>query len=95
MPVGVDDAEQLVAEHELRAAVGRHAEDALGDLSIGAADADLQYAQEQLAVARAHGGNVGDMCRPGGAWSGDEPLHRQLECGSSTAPSEAELTSAR
>ena len=77
MAVAVDDAEQLVTEHELGVTVGRHAEHALGDLPVGAAHADLEHTQQQLAGARVRARQLGDMRRPGNARSGDEPLHRQ------------------
>ena len=54
MAVALDDAEQLVPEHE-RAAVGGHAEEALGDLAVGAADADLEHAQQHAVAGSGSG----------------------------------------
>ena len=52
-PVSVtfDECERLVAEHELLRVVGRDTEDPFRDLAVGAADADLEHA-EQDAVSR-------------------------------------------
>ena len=44
VPVAVDDAEELVAEHEHVVARWGDAEEALGDLPVGAADTDLERA---------------------------------------------------
>ena len=77
MPTVGDDAEQLVTEHELGSAVGRHTEHALGDLPVGAAHADLEYLQQQLAGAGPHRGHLGDPRRVGGSGTGDETLHGQ------------------
>ena len=77
MTVALDHAEQLVAEHEPVAVVRRDPEGALGDLAIGAADADLQRPQEHLARAGPRVRHLGDggAVRPAG--SGDEGLHAQ------------------
>ena len=40
--VALDPAEELVAEHEQLVALGRYAEQPLGDLPVGTADADLE-----------------------------------------------------
>ena len=58
VPVALDDAEELVAEDEPLAPARRHAEQPLGDLAVGAADADLERAQEHLAGP---GRGVGDL----------------------------------
>ena len=74
-PVALDDAEQLVAEHEPLLAFGRHAEQPLGDLAVGPADADLERAQQQLAAGCLRLGDVGDLGRVRLARRGDERLH--------------------
>jgi len=77
LPVALDDAEQLVTEHELGVTIGWHAEHAFGDLSVGAAHTDLEHPQQQLARVRMHRRHLGDVRRVGNPGTGDEPLHRQ------------------
>ena len=63
MAVPLDPAEELVPEHEHVLAVRRDAEVALGDLSVGAADADLERPHRHLALAHRLRRDVGDARR--------------------------------
>ena len=76
--VALDPAEQLVAEHEPVLAVGRDAEQALGDLAVGAADADLERAHEHR--SRRVGGlrHVGHLRRVLASGDRDQALHRVI-----------------
>jgi hypothetical protein len=60
--ISLDDADCLVTEHEQRLAFGWDAEEAFGDLAVGAADAHFERAHEHFALACRHGRNVFDMC---------------------------------
>ncbi len=77
MAVALDDAEELVAEHQALAAFGGHAEAALGDLAVRAADAHLERPQQELARGRARIGQLGDRRGAAFARSGDEAQHAQ------------------
>ena len=74
--VALDDAEELVAEHQRVAARRSYAEDALGDLAVGAADADLQGAEEDLALGRRGSGTSATAVLCG--WSGMTTRPRTL-----------------
>src|SRR3954451_16100332 len=63
VPVPLDDGERLVPEHEQPLVLGCDPEQALGDLPVGAADADLERADEHLALTRVHAGDVLDARR--------------------------------
>jgi hypothetical protein len=58
--ISLDDGQCLVAEHEQWVAFGWDPEQALRDLSVGAAHADLERADENFPLARLHGRNVFD-----------------------------------
>ena len=73
--VGHDLREQLMAQHQLLLALGRVAEPARGDLAVGAADADLERAQQQLARLRGGSGHLADAGRSRPARRGDERHH--------------------
>ena len=90
MAVPLDDAEELVAEHELTAS-GRDPEETLGDLAVGAADADLEWAQRHLAWVNVVGADLGDSRRPGLTGPREERQRHARR----TAPSEADATSTR
>ena len=68
--VGLDPCQQLVAEDELLLAVGRDAEQALGDLAVGAAHPDAHGPQQDLVRRRDDVGDLGDPrgVRAGRAW---------------------------
>ena len=53
MSVPLDDAEELMTEHEQVVTFRRHAEEAFGDLPVGAADADLERPHQHLTLAGA------------------------------------------
>ena len=74
MAVARDLGERLVSDHELLLAVGRDAELPLGDLAIGAADADLEHA---AGARRRPAGSATSSTRVecGDAGLDDERLH--------------------
>ena len=76
MAVPLDPAEELVPEHEHVLAVRRDAEVALGDLPVGAADADLERPHRHLALAHRLLRDVGDARRLRLAGRDDERLHQ-------------------
>ncbi len=83
MPVALDEAEQLVTEHEWRALLRRDSEESLGDLPVGPADTDLQHSNRHLAGERTHIRDFGDPRRARPPWLCDErmqllPRHREL-----------------
>jgi hypothetical protein len=87
----LDAAQQLVAEDEPVLARRRDAEEALGDLPVRAADADLERADQELATRGSRRGHLGDRGAPVHAGGDDESLHQARR----TAPSAAEPTWAR
>ena len=75
VPVPLDDGEGLVAEHEQRLILGWDPEVAFRDLAVGAANADLERADEYFALACLYGRNVLDMRRSCFAGLRDEREH--------------------
>lgn len=63
----LDDAEHLVTDHELGCIVGRPAESALDQLTVGAAYTGLKHAN--LDIGRSNPGQIklGEMKRMGGS----------------------------
>jgi hypothetical protein len=92
--VALDGGEQLVTEHEPLLAVRRDSEQSLGDLAIGAADADLERPQQHLVRLRPRVRHLFDARRVRDARNRDERVHQPGRV-PRTAPSEAEPTSAR
>ena len=88
MPVALDEAEQLVTEHEWRALLGRHSEESFGDLPVGPADTDFQHSNRHLAGERTHIRDFGDPRRARPPWLCDERLHGR-DCTSVGPVSEA------
>ena len=60
--VSLDDGERLVSEHEQRLVLGWGAEEAFGNLAVGATHAHFERADEHFALARLHSRNVFDAC---------------------------------
>jgi len=75
MPVALDEAEQLVTEHERRILLRRDTEESLGDLPVGPADTDFQHSNRHLPGERTHIGDFGDPRRARPPWLRDERLH--------------------
>ena len=88
--IGRRVAEQLVAEHERSLVVWRNAEQPMRDLAIGAAHTDLEHPYRDVVGGDDGRIEVFEPRRVGDARLRDERLH-----GASTAPSDAEPTSAR
>src|SRR5262245_26547099 len=61
--VSLDDAQRLVPEHQQSLVPGWDPEEPFRDLAVGAADADLQRADEHLALACFCAWNLFDACR--------------------------------
>src|SRR5262245_36935560 len=76
VPVALDEGEDLVSEHELVGAVRGNTEEALRDLSVGAADADLQRPEQHGPGLRARLGHLRDAGRVGCTGDRHQGLHR-------------------
>ena len=102
VPVQLDGREHLVAEHERTLAGRRDSEQAVRDLAVGSAHADLEHPQQHLVRAGRDRRDVGHTRRVGHSGPGDERLHLPAQPATavavrdpSTAPSDAEPTRAR
>ena len=65
-----------MAEHEQLVTLGRDAEEPLGDLPVGAADADLERPDRHLALPYHRLRDVHDACGVRLAGTDDERLHQ-------------------
>src|SRR4029077_20046440 len=73
--VSLDDGQRLVAEDEQRLVHRWGAEEAFGNLAVGAAHSHFERAEEHFALACLDGRNVLDACRVGMTRLRDERLH--------------------